>query len=34
MPRHFGEFIARGESPGEIIARQSLPVGRVLEDLA
>jgi predicted nuclease of predicted toxin-antitoxin system len=34
MPTHFGEFVAKTESPGVIVARQSLAVGRVLEDLA
>jgi len=34
MPRHFGEFIMKAASPGVIVARQSLPVSSVLEDLA
>lgn len=34
MPTHFGEFITKTESPGLIVVRQSLPVGRVLDDLA
>jgi len=33
MPRHFGEFITRTESPGVIVARQQLPVGQVVEDV-
>jgi hypothetical protein len=34
MPTHFGEFIAKTASPGVVVAPQSLPVARVLEDLA
>lgn len=33
MPGHFAEFVARTTSPGVIVVPQSLPVGRVLEDL-
>jgi predicted nuclease of predicted toxin-antitoxin system len=34
MPSHFADFIAKTESPGVILVHQSLPVARVLEDLA
>ena len=34
LPTHFGESITKTESPGVIVARQSLAVGSVLEDLA
>jgi hypothetical protein len=33
MPTHFGEFIRKTASPGMVVVSQSLPVGRVLEDL-
>lgn len=34
MPIHFGEFIRKTASPGVVVVPQSVPVGRVLEDLA
>lgn len=34
MPRHFAEFILRGESPGVIIVSQRVSVRRAMEELA
>jgi hypothetical protein len=34
MPAHLGEFISKSASPRLVVVPQSLPVGRVLEDLA
>jgi Domain of unknown function (DUF5615) len=34
MPGHFGEFLGEAVSAGVIVVPQSLPVARVLEDLA
>jgi hypothetical protein len=33
MPRHFGEFIIRAESPGLILVPHAEPIARVIEDL-
>lgn len=34
MPRHFGEYVAKGPSPGLIVVPQSLGVAHAIEDLA
>ena len=33
MPRHFGEFLQTSTSAGVLIAPQSLPLGKVVDDL-
>lgn len=33
MPRHFGDFITRGECPGLIIVPRSMRIGLVIEEI-
>jgi hypothetical protein len=33
MPRHFGEFVGKGQSPGLVLVPTSLPIGQAIEDI-
>lgn len=33
MPRHFGDFLQRGSSPGVLLVPQYLPIGEAIEEL-